>query len=136
MPKIIISLVFLAVLGATAHAQDAERYRLEKTEHGYIRMDTQTGAMSICTEKDAQLICRLAADESAARDAQAELLHARVDQLEKRVAKLEAAPRTSEAVPSEKEFDQGLDRMESFFRRFMGIVRDLETEPKAQPDRT
>ena len=135
MQKILLSLVLLAGLHASAHAQDAERYRLEKTENGYVRMDTQTGSMSLCSEKDGQLICRLAADESAAR-AGDETLEQRIAKLEKRIAALEAARPSAAAVPSEQEFDQGLDRMESFFRRFMGIVREFEADPATQPDRT
>lgn len=135
MHKLTLSLVLLGGLGVSAQAQDAEQFRLEKTEHGYVRMDMKTGAMSLCSERDAQLVCSPAADESAvpADDA---TLQERVEKLEKRVAELEGARVSAAEVPSEEEFDQGLDRMESFFRRFMGIVREFETGPKTQPDRT
>jgi hypothetical protein len=135
MHKLTLSLVLLGGLAATAQAQESEHFRLEKTEHGYVRMDMKTGAMSLCSEKDAQLVCRPAADESAV-PANDTSVQKRVEKLEKRVAELEGARVSAAEVPSEEEFDQGLDRMESFFRRFMGIVREFETEPKTQPDRT
>jgi hypothetical protein len=34
-----------------AWAAEPDRYRLEKTESGYVRMDTRTGEMSICEER-------------------------------------------------------------------------------------
>ena len=34
--------------------------------NGYVRMDTQTGEMSICEEKSGQLVCKMAADERTA----------------------------------------------------------------------
>lgn len=135
MHKIMLSIALLVGLGASAHAQDAERFRLEKTEQGYIRMDMQSGAMSLCSETDAQLVCRPAADASAPLPAD-NALQMRVDRLEKRVAELEAARVSAATAPSEQEFNKGLDRMESFFRRFMGIVREFDTEPKTEPNRT
>jgi hypothetical protein len=135
MHKICLSFALLTGLGATAHAQDAEHYRLEKTEHGYVRLDTQTGAMSICEERDAQLVCRSATDEKVATADQSDGLAARIDRLEARIALLERQPKGNDAAADE-EFDKGLDRMERFFRGFMGIVREFESDPKTQPDRT
>jgi hypothetical protein len=116
-------------------AADAGRYVMEKTEEGYVRMDTATGEMSICTEKSGQLVCKLAADERAAfQDA--------LDRLEDRVARLEDRVERTLAYPSEQEFEQGLDNMEKFFRRFLGIVEEYDrdrkapAEPEAPADRT
>ena len=135
MHKTCLSLALLLGLGAAAQAQDAEHYQLEKTERGYVRMNTQTGAMSICEERDAQLICRAAADETAANTDQTDGMQARIDRLEARIATLERQQKSADAVADE-EFDKGLDRMERFFRGFMGIVREFEAEPKTQTDRT
>lgn len=112
-----------AVLPAAA---DAGRYVMETTEDGYVRMDTATGEMSICAEKNGQLICKLAADERAAfQDA--------LDRLEERVSRLEDKAARSLAVPSEEEFDRGLDNMEQFFRRFLGIVEEFDRKREDDP---
>jgi hypothetical protein len=59
-----LTFVALALAAGSAAAQQVDtRYTLEKTAEGYVRMDTVTGEMSICTERDGQLLCRLAADE-------------------------------------------------------------------------
>lgn len=41
----------LPLLTGTALAQNEERYRLERTENGYVRMDTETGTMTLCQER-------------------------------------------------------------------------------------
>ncbi len=120
------------LLAAAPASADNGRYVMERTEEGYVRMDTATGEMSICTEKSGQLVCKLAADERAAfQDA--------LDRLEDRVSRLEDKAGRTLAVPSEEEFDEGLDRMERFFRRFLGIIEeheDRENAPDPVPDRT
>ncbi|WP_312795208.1 hypothetical protein [Tianweitania sp.] len=135
MHKTCLSFALLLGLGATAQAQDAENFRLEKTEQGYVRLNTQTGAMSICEERDAQLVCRIAADEAVAGTDQADSLQARIDRLEARIAVLERQQKGAN-VAADEEFDKGLDRMERFFRGFMGIVKEFESDSKTQPDRT
>ena len=126
----------VAGLAGSARSEEIDRYRLEKTENGYVRMDTQTGAMSICEEKTGQLVCRAAADERSALQDQLERLQSKLESLEARVAKLEAQPSIPQVlVPSDEEVDKSLDVMEKFFRRFMGIVKELDKED-AQPQRT
>jgi hypothetical protein len=67
-------------------------------------------------------------------------LQAKLDQVEGRVAKLEARPAIPEALlPSDEQFDKTMDFMEKFFRRFMGVVKELDKDmanPDADPQRT
>jgi len=146
----------LAVLGVAAAAifasgpataqETAERYRLERTDNGYVRMDTETGRMSLCAQQGEQLVCRMASEDMDAYDADVEALRARVDALEARLAAMESRAQQGANLPDEQEFEQTLGYMERFFRRFMGIVRELEgeadattpdaNEPPAVPDRT
>lgn len=129
---------------STALAQDTERFRLERTEDGYVRMDTKTGAMSICRERSGQLVCTLAADERAAYQDDIADLGEKLDKLEARIAALESGggAKADPGLPSEEEFEQTMGLMERFFRRFMGMVQDFEKEEKTPqpekpaPDRT
>lgn len=114
-------------------AEDAERYRMERTEDGFVRMDMATGQMSICRERGVELVCRAAVDEREAYHREIGDLEERVDRLEQRVAELEGAGLHS-MVPSEEDFEQTLNQMERFFRRFLGMVREFDQEPA--PDRT
>jgi hypothetical protein len=116
----------LSLFALPALAEDSVRYSLEKTADGYIRMDKQSGQMSVCKEADGQLICRLAADERDAYESTTALAK-RLDALEQKVAALEnGSPKPLNALPSEEEFDKTLSMMERFMRRFMGVVKEFD----------
>lgn len=127
--------VAIAGFAVSAPAQESDRYTLEKSDEGYIRMDRRTGAMSICTERDGQLVCRLAADDRDAFESEIQRLGDAVDALGKRVEALEARTDTSGNLPSQSEFDQGLSYMEQFFRRFMGVVQDFDRSWRDEPEK-
>jgi len=120
----------LAFAAAPAAAQDEGRYRLEKTPDGYVRMDTQTGEMSLCEMRGGQLVCKLAADERSALQDEIDRLSTRLGGLEERLAKVEESPilKPENLLPSEEEFQRSLGMMEQFFRKFMGIVKDMDKE--------
>lgn len=132
---VILVLAGALVAAAPASAQDAERYRMERTEDGFVRMDLATGQMSVCRERGVELVCRAAVDEREAYHREIGDLETRLERLEERVAELErpgSQPQSS--VPSEQDFEQTLNHMERFFRRFLGLVREFDEEPA--PDRT
>lgn len=141
MRMAVLAVPFLLVSFASGAAETgADRYRLEKTPDGYVRMDTQTGEMSLCTESQGGLVCRLAADERTAMQDEVERLEgalkaledrmARVDALEQRVAKLEnsLAAKFEDSLPTEEDLNRTIGFMERFFRSFMGIVKDFEND--------
>ncbi len=130
----VVAAIAMSLAGAEVFAQDdPDRYTLEKTEKGYVRMDRRTGEMSLCEERAGQLVCKLAADERAAFQADTERLEAAVEALEERVAKLESGltAKLDQALPTEEEFEKTMSYMERFLRRFMGIAKDFEKEPES-----
>lgn len=128
----------LVGLGAgVAHSAEAQRYQMEKTDKGYVRMDTQTGEMSICEERSGQLVCKLAADERSALQDEIGRLQGEVKAIEDRVVKLEGSisQKLESALPTDEEFEKTMGYMEQFFRSFMGVVKDFEKDDKAhQPE--
>ena len=142
--KSVIASAFLAsaaLLPATA--QEADRYTMEKSANGFVRMDRKTGEMSICEERSGQLVCKLAADERSAFQDEVERLQDRVSGLEKRVAEIETVSRLKPqgVLPTEEEFEKSLGYMERFFRRFMEIVKDFDQDwrtgkPDPEPQKT
>lgn len=126
-------LLFAPLAASAASAADGPRYTMEKSATGYVRMDTETGEMSICEERSGQLVCKLAADERSAFQSDVERLEARVESLDARIAKLEGAPaaRLDSGLPSEEEFNRTMTYMERFFRGFAGIVKELQDDEKA-----
>jgi hypothetical protein len=131
------------LIALPATAQEVERYQLQKTDEGYVRLDTTTGRMSICQESGGQLVCKVAVEEREAYERQFDDLHDRIDALDARIAALEAGDPQG-GLPDEEEFERTMGYMERFIRRFIGIVDDLErdrdggTQPDAAPgpDRT
>lgn len=129
--------VMLMLLASVSQAQDpsSERYALEKSEGGFVRLDRQTGAMALCKEADGALTCRMAADERAAYDADLARLEKRVEALEAKLGS-NSALKGSE-LPSDAEIDRSLSIMERFMRTFFGLVQEFrEEEKQATPQRT
>lgn len=136
--------VFFVLLVATlgisaAYAQDAtENFTLEKTDKGFVRMDKRTGEMSVCEIAGSQMICRMGADDRKAFESELDTLMTRIETLEKKVASLEGTPPSSSLnrLPNDEEMEQTFTFMEKFFRRFMGIAKDLEKEYGSGDQRT
>lgn len=122
-------LAALVLLPSFAFAQSATdpRFQLERTEGGLVRLDRQTGAMSLCQEDGGTLSCRMAADERAAYEQELDLLEKRVTALEQ---SLKTAP--SSGLPGEAEIEQGLSIMERFMRRFMDIIQEFTNDGQQQ----
>ena len=117
--------IFVAALVAgSAQAEGEGRYRMEKTEGGFVRLDTATGEVSLCREQEGQIVCRMAADERAAFEKELDLLTKRVDALEKGGVSGETAAKPS--LPTDEEIDRTMTIMEKMMQRFMGIVKNLE----------
>ena len=141
-PAMLITPIVLMFVAGSADAAGTDRYRLEKSPEGYVRMDMQTGAMSICREKRGELVCKAAVNERKSDQNEVERVQAELKALEKRVTSLEnsLSARIEQSLPTEEDFNRTMSYMERFFRSFMGIVRDFEEEkPKpAEPgsDRT
>lgn len=107
-------------------AAEAGRYVMEPTADGFVRMDTQTGEMSVCQLDGDDVICRLGADERSAFLDALDALEERVEVLERRLNADGSAAIAREGLPDPEEFERGLGYMEEFMRRFMGIVEEFD----------
>ena len=114
----------VALVAGSAQAEGEGRYRMEKTDGGFVRLDTATGEVSLCREQEGQIVCRMAADERAAFEKELDLLTKRVEALEKGGATGETAAKPS--LPTDEEIDRTMTIMEKMMQRFMGIVKNLE----------
>ncbi|MBW9112161.1 hypothetical protein JNB88_00675 [Rhizobium cauense] len=132
MRNIAIGLFALLLpLGAQAAEAEASRFQLERSGDHFVRLDKQTGAMSLCEEKDGTLVCRMAADERAAYEQE-------LDRLSARVTALENKSIVNKALPSDAEIDRSISIMERWMRSFMGIVKEFQSEEQrnALPQKT
>lgn len=69
----------------TPPADENGRYTLSATDNGYLRLDTRTGAVSVCTPKGGWT-CRVVPDERAALDQEIGRLQGQVDALKTQLA--------------------------------------------------
>ncbi|MCQ1766980.1 hypothetical protein NOJ28_15690 [Neorhizobium galegae] len=128
----------LLPLSASAQQAQTNRFQLQRTETGIVRLDTETGAMTLCRDENGTLACRMQPDERAAYEQELDRLAKRVTALEERLSNIPpvALPK---ALPSDAEVDRSLSIMEKFMRRFMAIVGEFADEREAdkpQPNRT
>lgn len=132
MSRVVVAAVLLIGFVAGAAAQES-RYRFESTEDGYVRFDSVTGDISVCRRSGEELVCRASADERRALLDQIDALEDRVVELETALVEAEAMP--DDGLPSEAELDRTLGIMENVFRRFHGMIKDLESEPAEKGER-
>lgn len=84
-----VAVVLLAAVDVsraqTAPADENGRYTLSTTDNGYLRLDTRTGAVSICTRKGGW-VCRVVPDERMALDQEIGHLQEQIDTLKAQLA--------------------------------------------------
>ena len=130
---LLTALAVVILGGMPARAEEpANRFRLEKTDGGFIRLDQQTGAITFCREQNGSLSCRMAADERAAYERELDMLTKRVEALEASSGK----ETLRQPMPSDAEVERSLSIMERFMRSFMGLVREFRSEEQTSPNRT
>jgi hypothetical protein len=135
------------LLSWTAAAEDAGlgRYQIAPDGDGFVRLDTETGALAHCDRSDGVWRCAVVVEDRSEVDRrilalQEELsaLRADVDDLRERLAEFEAGeeaqPGTSDETSEEeeKEFDEALSFAERMMRRFFDMIRELKNEAPPQ----
>jgi len=121
--------VFAAITAAalaqpTSPASDAWRFKLQKVDGGFLRLDAQTGQVSFCRERDASWTCETAADDRAALEAEIKRLSDRVAELEQK----RNNPSERFRAPSDQELEQVMGFFEKVMKRFRGVVENLKKE--------
>jgi squalene cyclase len=109
------------------------RFVLRDTPDGLLRMDSRTGAMSLCTRSGGSLACRLVPDDRAALEQEIERLKAENEALKKggTAAVRPADPGQSLTLPSDQEVDRALSLAERIWRRLRSMIRESETDTPA-----
>jgi len=127
MKTIAIGLAALLIPATLSAAEpDVSRFQLERSGDHFIRLDKQTGAMSLCEEKEGSLVCRMAADERAAYEDE-------LDRLSERVGALENKSIVNKALPSDAEIDRSISIMERMMKSFMDVVKQFQEDEKTAP---
>jgi len=117
-------LLAVSALAQPSSTSDAWRYKLQKVDGGFLRLDAQTGQVSFCRERAANWSCETAADERAALEAEIKRLSDRVAALEK----TSENPADRFRVPSDQELDRVMTLFEKMMKRFRGAVENLKRD--------
>lgn len=142
--------IALLALSIGAHAA-AGRYQMSPTENGFMRLDTQTGVVSICKNTGGKVICEVAEDGAGqyTKDIDAlkkenQRLRAEIDRLEQHFGlgpntnakpndlKPPVPPGTAFKVPQKEDVDQMFNYIEGMLNKFRERLRRLEKEPKPE----
>ncbi len=129
----IIALSLLLVLAAPAIAAEAQpggRYVFVPVEAGTLRLDSATGAVSLCTGASGEVSCAMVPDEAREAAAGDSALQDRVAALEARVAALEE--RSVQLLPDEESIDRVMVLADRMMRHFFGMVRDMKREMEGE----
>ena len=143
-PVLLVSVVAFAMLvGAAPEAEErGGRFVMTPVEGGFLRMDTQTGAVSMCQRTSGKWACEAVADDRRAPESDLDRLRAENRELSSTVRRLEdmlAQPdgegrdRRAEKgprlqLPSEEEVDRALGYMQRLMRKFRDKMRELESD--------
>jgi hypothetical protein len=120
--------LFVAVLAAPAvagtddaPASENGRYTMTPVPLGFLRLDTRTGAVSLCTVSETLAQCRAAPDERAVLETEIARLHDENAALKASGANV---PNTAQSGPSDAEVDRALAIGEKFIRGMAKIMRE------------
>jgi exonuclease VII small subunit len=135
--QIFAALVLIIASAPMAMAADGDkqRYSLTETAEGIIRLDKQTGQISICKINNSKLTCKLGADERLAYQSEIARIDAKLDKLQKRMTSLESGEflkkkAKKSLAEAEQEFDQALKFADKAFRHFFNIMEQAKKKPK------
>ena len=107
------------------------RYVLKDVEGGFIRLDTETGAVSHCGLRNETWRCEPVADAQAALQDEINRLAQENAELAQQLAELDdGEPRRAPALelPSDEDLDRVFGIFERFMQRFIDFARSLNED--------
>jgi hypothetical protein len=122
-------MVFTLLNTAVALAQTPNRFSFQPVDGGLMRLDTETGQVSLCTKTGADFICRSVADDRAALDDEITRLKRENDTLRQAQAGRLGSASPKLSLPSEEELDKAMTMFEKMMRRMMRSFNDEGAAP-------
>ena len=123
------SAVIFAALALTGTAAGDEtnrggRYAVQPSDDGFVRLDTQTGAVSHCSRRAGVWFCEKLVEDQTALEKRIEELAARLDALSKKVDALARPPAVAEPPPAQ--VVERADFTTKLMRRFYALIRRMK----------
>ncbi len=128
--------VALLLAPAVGHAeQSAGRFELKDGGQGvYLRLDTETGAISQCSHTAQVWSCKAVADDRAELHKEIARLTEENEALTARLNKLanEKTPQGKLTLPSDADIDRVLTIFQKFLERIFAFIRSMEQKQADQ----
>ena len=148
--RLLAATVTIAALAATAAVTSAQsplpagspgRFTMQPADGGVLRMDTQTGSLSMCRQVSGSWSCNLLPDDRATANDEIERLKTENTDLKSAVKRLEElagvpAGSGSDAgggkrqsgvqLPTEEELDKAMSYVERMLKKFKDKIKELE----------
>jgi hypothetical protein len=143
-PVVISALALALLVGAAPAAEErGGRYVMTPTEGGFLRLDSQTGAVSICQRNSGKWSCDAVPDDRRALEEEIERLNAENKSLNGAIKRLEdllALPNSDDKsrsaqkvgpkfqLPSEEDLDRAMTYIQRMMRKFKDKLREMEQD--------
>jgi hypothetical protein len=137
--------------GAGAGADRSGRFTFQQTQDGVLRLDTQTGDLSICRSREGKWSCEVAADGRRTTEDELARLRAENAELKKDVKRLEELaglpqlpdpdkqPGTGRGpggvqLPTEEDLDKAMSYVQRMLKKFKDKIKEFENEMGKTPE--
>jgi hypothetical protein len=143
----LMAMMTLLALPPAVVAQESTRYSMSPVEGGMLRLDTQTGAVSICRQQqEGDWSCAAVADSHLALQREVDRLKEENASLRAELEKLKSAgageqgaatdkkqdrlaPGSERRLPSDETIDELMTVLEKMVRRFQDMIESLKEQP-------
>lgn len=124
-----------ALMSVPAASEAPGRYTMSPTDNGFVRLDTKTGQMALCTRQDKDWACTDMPEDPDESRQRIEALEKENQELKEDVKRLEEAfvqtPGAAPApkvfsIPDEKDVDKAFDYLETMIKKFRERAKRLE----------
>jgi hypothetical protein len=134
-----LALVLCAATSTCFAGEEPGRYAMTPAGDGFLRLDTATGAVSICRQKLDAWTCEGVADDALALKQEVDRLTGENQELKDKLAKVEAREAQAGPLPANPStqfpalaLDEMTDFINKMIRRLQDLVRDLKQQDDGQ----
>ena len=134
-----LALVLCAATSTCFAGEEPGRYTMTPAGDGFLRLDTATGAVSICRQKLDAWTCEGVADDALALKQEVDRLTGENQELKDKLAKAEAREAQAGPLPANPStqfpalaLDEMTDFINKMIRRLQDLVRDLKQQGDGQ----
>lgn len=135
----------LASLALAADDARSGRFTMTPADGGFIRLDTETGALALCAKNGDQWACQPMPDSQQSQAREIERLQAENKALKDEIRRMEDVmglgepkpgeppvaggerPKGGLELPSEKDVDKAFDYVQRMLKKFQERMRELES---------